>query len=334
MKKPIKPLSADVLAQMYTQLARLEKSGIPTEQALSLLSQAKNPGGLRAKIALNHLKRGKPLATAGIQAGLFVGIEGELIKLADASGTHEVVYSQLAQVYTEKATALKKMKSQLIYPAILFILAIFLHPLPALFGAHINLYEYLWATVGLLVQIALLIFVLLRLPRWSKHGILSWFGLGQVVEYWQMRSPYFGKWYIRKAMRDFFQALGLMLQAGLPILDALPKAYKVVDNTKLQQQLQIISQRLKLGDMLTEALEYVEDLPALVLPLINAGEHAGSLADSILRYTSAETAEISLHQRQLAAWIPRLIYLMVVIWIAYHIIVGGSELTPKLPEEL
>jgi len=37
-------------------------------------------------------------------------------------------------------------------------------------------------------------------------------------------------------MRDFVQSLGLMMQAGLPILEALPKAYQVIENAILRQQ--------------------------------------------------------------------------------------------------
>lgn len=329
MNKSIKPLPAYVLADMYAQLARLEKSGIPTTQALSLLAQAKNPSGQRAKVALAQLKRGKSLAMAGIQAGLFVGIEGELLKLADASGTHEAIYTQLARTYTEKASYLRKIKTRLIYPILLLILSIFLQPLPELIGGGLSLTQYLFATVGLMLKMAGFIFIVLRLPHWLKN-----IGFERLVDSLAIKLPYFGQWVIRQTMRDFFQALGLMLQAGLPILEALPKAYATVNNSIIKQQLKVISQRLQLGDEFAEALVYVENLPALAIPLISTGEYAGSLAEALLRYVTVESAEISLYHHQLAAWLPRLIYFLVVFWIVYAIVIGSDQMVPQLPEDL
>ena len=327
------PLPANVLADMYAQLARLEKSGIPTEQALFLLAQAKNSSGPRAKKALGLLKRGKPLAIAGMQSGLFMGIEGELVKVADASGTHQAIYAQLASTYAEKSRYLKRVKVKLIYPALLLIFSIFLNPLPDLVSGSLSVLDYLSMTVGFIIQVIIVMFILSRILQWHRQGRLNILGLDRLINYLEIKLPYFGHWYIRKIMRNFFQALGLMLQAGLPILEALPKAYTVVDNPHLKQQLEVIQQRLLQGDEFAEALIYVENLPALALPLISTGEYAGSLADALLRYVTVESEEISLHNSQLADWLPRLIYLFVVLWLAYHIVMGGHTI-PKLPEGL
>ena len=328
-KSQHKPLPAQELANIYLQLALLEDSGIPTLNAMTMLVKGGGESSRRATMALNYLKRGKPLSEAGVRAGLFVGLDVALVKVAEASGTNAEVFRQMAQFYEEKARQRRQIKSRLFLPVTVLLLAVFIQPVPALILEKITILDYLGTTVGFIVQLALLVFVLMRLPRWLRHGFLRPFGgLWDKIE---MNTPYFGRWYVRQSLRDFMRALGLMLQAGLPILEALPKGYEVVENTILRRRLQKISTRLHKGDTFAEAFSLVPRIDPVAAQLILTGEHAGSLADMLLHYVKFESEAITMHNDMLAAWIPRLVYASVAAMMIYSLILSvGSLMPPEL----
>jgi len=317
-KSRYKPLSAQDLANLYLQLARLEESGIPIMKALTLLTQDGGEMGKRVAVALEHLKRGKSLAEAGTRAGLFVGLDTALVKVAEAGGTNAVVFRQLAKFYEDKARRVRQIKSQLFLPLTILLLAVFIQPVPALLLGKMTAISYLGATVGLIFQMAILIFVLLRLPQWIRHGFLRSFR--HSWERAEINLPYLGKWYVRRSLRDFMRSLGLMLQAGLPILEALPKAYEVVENLIIRQRLQKITSHLRDGDSFANAFSQVEGVNNIASQLVLTGEYAGSLAEIMLHYVKLESEDIARHDEMLAIWIPRIIYAGIIAWMAYGIL--------------
>jgi len=326
-----KPLPAAKLAYLYTQLARLEKSGIPTEEAVTMLLTAGGEIAKRAQQTLSYLKRGKPLSEAGMRAGLFIGLDATLVKVAEAGGTYFEVFQQLADDYEAQAYHQQQIKSHLYLPALVFLVAVFIQPLPALVLGKISIISYLWSSLGFLLQVGLLIFIAWRLPQWVKHGFLKYF------EGWwdklSLKMPYFGRWHQRRQLRNFLRALGLMLQAGLPILEALPKAYETVENRVLRQKLQAISRHLRANHTISEAFSKVEALEPFANQLINIGDHSGRIAEMMLHYVRLESENIRLHDDNQAAWTPRLIYLAIMIWVAYGILSAGLLMSP-IPEDL
>ncbi len=326
-----KPLSAQDLAILYLKLARLEESGIPIVQAMTLLLEGGGEIGQRAIVALNYLKRGRTLSEAGVRSGLFIGLDAALIRAGEAGGTNAQIFRQLAQFYEEKARQARQIKSRLFLPVTVLLLAIFIQPVPALILGNITITDYFGATLGLIIQLALLVFILLRFPRWARHGFLKPFGMGSLWDKVEINTPYFGHWYVRRSWRDFVRTLGLMLQAGLPILEALPLAYDVIENAQLRQRLRKISRRLQQGETFTEAFSQVNGVNQVAIQLILVGESAGDLADMMLHYAKLESEDITRYNQKLAVWIPRMVYALIMVWIAYGILSSGAFM-PNVPE--
>jgi len=170
-KSRYKPLPAQALAQLYVQLARLESSGIPIQNAMQMLVESEGETGKRARVALNHLKRGKSLSIAGAQSGLFMGLDAALIEAGDAGGIYASIFRQLAQFYEEKARNLRKIKSRLFLPLTVLLLAVFIQPVPALISGKIDILSYLFSTVGLIIQFALVVFVWFFKTFWNQFVI-------------------------------------------------------------------------------------------------------------------------------------------------------------------
>lgn len=327
IKSKHKQLPAQNLADFYFQLGRLEESGLPIQETMKMLMPAEDKMAKRVKVALNYLERGKPLYEAGARAGLFASLDIALIQAAEVGGTLAEVFRQLAQFYEEKARQARQIKSRLFLPIVVFIMAIFIQSFPALFLGEITLANYLGATVGFILQLALLIFVFIRLPRWFRYGFLQAFsGLWDKIE---MKAPYFGRWFVRRSVRDFMRSLGLMLQAGVPIFEALPLAEAAIENAILRKELQKINLRLQKGDSLADALSQVNVLSPVATQLLLTGETSGNLDKMILHYAKLESEDIAMHNKTLVEWIPRIIYACIAIWMIYGILSTGLPM-PEL----
>lgn len=307
------------LANLYLQFSRLEESGIPIQETIRLLI-GNHEMGQRAKRALNYLKQGKPLSEAGRLSGLFVGLDAVLIKVAETSGTQTKIFRQLAQFYEEKTQQIRQIRSHLFLPLTILLLALFIQPLPALVSQQISFLGYFWAVISVFIPIALLAFIARRLPHWIRYSFLRPF-----VKLWdqmELKTPYFGRWFVSRYLRNFTQSLGLMLQAGLPILEALPKAYDVVENALLRQQLQKMTSNLQRGDSLGEAFSQIEGINPIAHHFVSTGDHAGRLAEMLLHYARLESETIAFQNQQIALWVPRIIYVCVALWMSYSIFTG------------
>lgn len=314
------PLPAQELALLYLQLGKLIDAGVPIQDILEQLAKLDSVCGQRAKVALGYLKRGQSLSNAGIKAGLFVDLDAELMKVADWGGFHTQICDQLHQLYEEKVRYIRRLKSRLFLPLFVFLLSLFIQPLPELISGTISLGGYLLSIVSLIGTLALIFFLLWRLPSWSRRGALQALGVDRLIDSLRLHIPYFGYWYKRRQLRYFIQALGLMMQAGVPLFDALVKATKLTENTVLRKRVRKIGSYLHQNPNLLMAFSQAGGFEPSVLQLLATGEQSGSLADMLLHAAKLESQEIALHDDNLIARLPRLIYFLVVLWVAFGLV--------------
>ena len=111
-----------------------------------------------------------------------------------------------------------------------------------------------------------------------------------------------------------------MLDAGVPILEALPKAADTVKNAVLGKRFQDASNSIQAGCNLTEALKKIKEFNRSAIQVIASGEQSGKLAETLLHFSELEAEAINLQEEMLAEWIPRLIYIAITAWMGYSII--------------
>lgn len=330
MRKPFSPLSWQIRAELFAQLAAMEKAGLPTAQAFGLLKMPE-PAQTRLLAARKLLVRGTPIAASGRNSGLFSELETNLIDAATNAGSPAQTYRRLADYYTRRAVQLKAMRSKMVYPAVLLITSLFLNPLPAFVAGNMSLARYLIHGLTPLIAIGLLIYLIVGLLK-HQEGPPS--ELHSAANNLAMQMPLFGKMLIRSNIRDYFESLALMVEAGVPILDALPKALATMRLIAVKQAFENIPVEIQSGRTLAEALEgnpYLKDGRALAL--IHTGEGSGTLPEMLFRFADSETQSINHFNEQAATWLPRIVYAFVAAWVAYGILSSpgvGTELPPEL----
>lgn len=313
-----------LLADIYFQLSRMEEAGFSALQAFELLENSNPKAAKPIRLLQRYLKAGRNIAESGYRAGVFTESDKTLLNAGETSGNLKIIYKQLAFHYEQKARRRKKIKSKCYLPFTVLVIALFVQPLSALILNEMSVLDYLISSVGRLVKIVLLFYFTIKLPFWLTQGQLQFLGMEQAVYQLQLKLPIISSWVISRQINAFFRSLGLMLTAGMPILDALPKAVMTISNPILRNQFKPIILATENGQSLTEALTDVNSIGSQTLQLLLVGEKSGKLAETMLHFTKIKSENIELQEDSLAEWLPRLFYIIVVCWMAASLL-GNSQ---------
>jgi general secretion pathway protein F len=321
------PMKFNVRADLFSQLATMEDSGLPFDNALRLVHL---PPRERPRLAGTRKWIRLGIADAGLKGGLFTSIEASLLRAAAASGSPSRAYHLLSDYYARRAIRTKVMKSRMMLPVVMLVIAVFIRPLPNLvagtltWGSYLLKYLLPWIAVGGVAY-------LLGEPaqRWQSGRALR-NTLGRVFSL----VPLFGPMQRRRNIRDFFDSLAMLLEAGMPILDALPMALNTVRDQTLGKHLSQIKPRIEAGASFAQAVAGLS-FPGQVraCALIAPGEASGALPQMLFRYSEAETAAINRFDDLVAEWVPRIVYTSTALLIGYAMIRSGAFM-PLLPQGL
>lgn len=284
--------SKDVLL-VTRELATLLEAGLTLDRSLQILIDlADVEEKARLLGALQEAVRGGALFSDALEQhpDVFPKLYVNMVRAGEASGALDAVLGRLAD-YLEQAQALREtVKSALVYPSILVVVAalslvvllMFVVPqfkqLFADLGAALPLptqivigigdlfHEYWWALVAFIALAAALVARALQNPN---------------VRYqWDVRvlhAPLFGELLWKLDTARFSHTLATLLKNGLPLLSALNLSKEVVGNRRIIELLGETAEELKHGKGLAGPMLSREVFPKLALQMIKVGEESGSL---------------------------------------------------------
>lgn len=320
-----------IRADLFSQLAAMEDAGLPFDKAIDILNLPPSEHA-RLEAARRLTRRGVGIAEAGRTSGLFTPLEASLVRMATLSGSPARTYHLLADQCTWRAARIKRLKSRMAVPAVMIAAWIILGPVPDIVLGHLTMSSYLVKHLLPWIGAGVAAYVLLDLShRRQPSGQSSWrVPLDGVLPH----LPLLGPMEVRRNLRDFLDSLALMLEAGVPILEAVPTALDTVRNLAVKSQLAQIKPRIDAGASFAQA---ISGLPlfggAQSFELIRIGEASGALPRALSRYSAAETAAIDRFDDLVAEWIPRLAYTATALLIGYGLVHGGAFM-PSLPQDL
>ena len=310
----------------------METAGLPVDKAFALLRAS---GAAQERLETMHklLARGGELAFAGEKSGVFTRLEAKLIHVATSAGSPARTYQRLADYCTQRALQTATLKSRMALPFFVLVAALFIQPLPGLIGGTLSLAGYLIQSLRPLVVLGILVYVFLQLPDWLRNRSAQPSN-NTSFDALLLRVPLFGAMKVRRNARDFFESLALMLEAGMSMLDALPHALDTIENTAVKRDFATIQPRVEQGATLAQAISRLSYLGnAQVVAFVETGEASGTLPEMLARHAAMETSAINFIQQQVADWAPRVIYGLIMLWMAYGLLTGGGFM-PNVPKDL
>lgn len=282
------------IAVFTRQLATMMKAGVPLLQAFDIVARgATNPRLTKLLTDIRtDVETGTSLSVAFRKHPMqFNALYCNLVEAGEQGGILEQLLERLA-IYEEKTMALKqKIKSALVYPVAVLVVAfivltiIMLFVIPAFkdvfsnFGAELpaptlavmwmseQFVAYWWLIFGILIGGGY--FFMQSWKRSEKMQI--------AMDRLFLRIPVFGD-LIRKAiLARWTRTLSTMFGAGVPLVEALDSVGGASGNAVYQIATEQIQKEVSTGTALTMAMQNTGVFPTMVLQMTSIGEESGSL---------------------------------------------------------
>ncbi len=282
------------LAIFTRQLATMMKAGVPLLQAFDIVGRG-NPNPSVTRL-LNDIRTdvetGTSLNVAFRKYPLyFDNLYCNLVEAGEAAGILDQLLDRLA-VYMEKTEAMKsKIKSALMYPISVLIVAfvvtavimIFVVPsfkeVFANFGAELPAPTlFVIALSEIFVQYWWLIFgglfggVYFFMQAWRRSAAMQ-----MVMDRVLLRMPIFGTLVDKSCVARWTRTLATMFAAGVPLVEALDSVGGAAGNSVYTAATVKIQQEVSTGTALTVAMTNVKLFPSMVLQMCAIGEESGSI---------------------------------------------------------
>ena len=326
LNKPVfdgNALNSRQLRDMTTKIATLLDAGLTLERSLMVLSAMPSDKKLQRVLnkLLNSIREGSSLAVSmQAQGSSFPDFYISMIKAGEAGGTLDIILGRLANYLDQAVEVSEKIRSALIYPALLMLMilitltllvTLILPQFETIFQqaeSQLPAATYLVMKAGsfinqngialLAATTALTVFSLVIIKQDSVQNML---------DKKMLSLPVIGKF---RAQRDFallHRMIGILLQSGIPLTSAFQISQKAVSNRYIQEKLSSIISRLREGSSLSAEYLKVSFVPPLAIELTRVGESTGQLGSMLLKTADIMDADTEqLINRMMALLVPLL----------------------------
>jgi type IV pilus assembly protein PilC len=304
-------------AELYHQLGQLTNAGIGLLKALEIQRRSPPSATFRQPLTvlLDELGQGSTFSEAVKRTGTWMPeFDGALIQAGEQSGRLPSCFQLLADHYNERSRLAKQMLSDSAYPFFLFHFAIFISPFPQLFATG-QIAPYLAKTFGILIPVYAVVFVILLATR-QEHGE-KWRAL---IERLLHAVPFLGSAKRNLALARLSAALEALLSAGVNIIEAWDLAAAASGSPLIKNQVARMKPSVLAGQTPAEALATSSAFPETFVHLYATGEISGQLEESLKRMRGMFQEEASRKLSAFSKWLPKLVYFLVVIMVAWKII--------------
>lgn len=234
-----------------------------------------------------------------------------MVEAGEVSGNLDVIMERMSIHYEKENKIENKVKSALVYPVVLSIVAIgvviflltFVMPtfigmfessgvaLPAPTRLLLNISYGLQNYWYIFIPIVIALIVLVRLYSQTEAGSLLFDSI-------TIKIPGIKKTNIKIITSRFTRTLATLMASGIPLLEALDVVGKVVGNKVVVQGIRKAKEDVRKGVPLSRTIKEMNVFPPMVDSMLKVGEESGSL-DEILTKTADfydEEVEVSLQK--------------------------------------
>ena len=291
-KKKIKPEDIVIFSK---QFATMVKAGLPILQTLSMLrDQLEHP---EVKIIVEDVRK-------NLEGGLtlskcfekypkvFDNVYINLIKAGEASGKLDVFLLKLVDSLEKREKVKKKIKGALMYPAVMFTVAITVMvfmlvkvvpifaemyegmgvAVPTPTQVIMNASNFMRGTGGMVLLLTTVIgFIVFRYLTTKVPAIrYKWHGR-------MLKMPVFGDMILKSLIARVSLIMGNLSAAGVNLLESIEIAKQVSNNDVVTQALENVKKGVFSGDTLTKLFLKEPTFPPTFSQLVSVGEQTGNL---------------------------------------------------------
>ena len=317
------------------QLAILLDAGLPLIRSLKTLErQAKNPAvkTILGKVAYS-VEGGSTFSEALAQhPKSFDKLYLNMIRAGEAAGKLELILTRLAGFREKAAKIAGKVKSAMVYPAIVLTIAIGITIFLMIF--IVPKFEVMFTEMLDGAQLPAITRFVMGVSRWLQNNIIVAIIIVVVLViaakfilktekgrfYFDKgiyNAPIIGLLISRNAISKFSRTLGTLMGSGVPVLNALQIVRDTAGNELVSKAVQQVHDAVKEGEPMAPPLQSTKIFPDMVISMIEVGEETGKLPDMLEKIADTYDEEVDNAVSALTSMIEPLM----IVFLA--VIVGG-----------
>ena len=337
-----KKIAPKDIAIFTRQLATMMKAGVPLLQSFDIVGRGSTNPSV-AKL-LNDIRTdvesGSSLSSAFRKHPLYFNtLYCNLGEAGEAAGILEDLLDRLA-IYMEKTEAIKsKIKSALMYPVAVIVVAfvvvalIMIFVIPAFksvfenFGADLPAPTlFVIAMSEFFVKYWYIIFigifggVYFFLQSWKRNEKMQMF-----MDRLLLQIPIFGNLIEKSVIARWTRTLSTMFAAGVPLVESLDSVGGAAGNYIYKSATQKIQQEVSTGTSLTNAMSNANVFPSMVIQMTAIGEESGSIDHMLGKAADFYEAEVD----EMVAGLSSLMEPIIIVFLGT--IIGGIVVSMYLP---
>lgn len=306
-------VSANQVTQLTRQLSTLQDAGLPILRSLVILQEQQKPGALKniLRFVAEDIEGGSTLSEACAKhPKAFNRLYVNMVAAGETGGVLDVILSRLAD-FMEKAQKLKKkIIGAMIYPAVVvsfamtIVVGIMIIVIPKFKDIFLDFDVKLpnvtlilmgtsdWVVSGrpvpgwaVIVFGPFVAYSLFKLLRSSQGGRFA-------SDFAGMKVPILGMLVRKSAVARFARTLGTLINAGVPILEAIIITRDTVGNEVYSRALQKVHDSIREGESFATPLRATSVCDGLVVNMIDVGEETGELDKMLLKIADNHEEEM------------------------------------------
>ncbi len=275
------------------QLATMVDSGIPLVQAADILYDQIEKPYFKSVVATirDDIEVGSSFSEAlSKHPNVFSALYINMVKAGESSGALDDILDRLA-TYLEKTNTLqRKVKSSLIYPAVvvtmamLITLVMLLKVIPTFKGIFAMLGGTLPFPTRILILVSdtlrsmfLYVVVIFAALAFAAKAYMKTPQGRSVFDRIILRLPILGILFRKIAVAKFTRTLATLVKSGVPILVSLDIVGRTAGNTVIEKALSDVRKSIKEGENIADPLAKSGAFPPMVVRMIRVGEQTGEL---------------------------------------------------------
>lgn len=331
----------DDLIAFVRQLATLVDAGVTLVHALNIMTgQVENKTLKGIIMAMQQdIEEGLSFSEALAKyPGVFSELFMNMVRAGEISGSLPEVLNRLA-TYLEKSAALnRKIRSSLVYPAVvitmsIIITAVLLLKVVPIFKGIFDMLggrlplptRVLIMTSDILRNYFLLSVILLAAVFFLFKKFINTDKGRYIFDMEKLKMPVLGPLLSKLAIAKFTRTFATLVKSGVAILSTLEIVAKTAGNKVVEEALQQCSRGVRTGEPISQPLSKSKIFPPLVCSMISVGEKTGQLEKMLNKIADFYEEQVDAAASALTSMIEPLVIAFL------GIVIGGIVISLFLP---
>ena len=228
-----------------------------------------------------------------------------MVAAGERGGLLAEILSRLATYLENTARLRKKVKSSMMYPTAVTIIAIgitvflLVKVVPVFGDVYKGFGSKLPAPTQALIDLSnfvrsYILYIVAALVA-AGYGWFSWLKTKKGLEFWdgtRIKLPIFGQIAHKICLARFTRTLASLVRSGVPILEVLQIVSNTVGNVIMEKAIRAAATDIERGEGIATALGKHPVFPSMIIRMVTAGEQTGKLENMLERISDFLDEEI------------------------------------------